>query len=110
MNPETPPDDHLKLRAILREAHQPPELPPRFQEGVWRRLARIETKAEITTQPTWFGELVARLLRPAMASLGIASVMLLGAWLGVQNGKLEKGRAEQSRYLTSVSPFYRQAP
>ena len=110
MNSSTPDDNEARLRDLLREAHPAPLLPPRFQEGVWRRLAQIEAKSGTTTTTGWFEQFVAGLLRPAYASIGVASMMLLGTWLGVRNGKQQSYQTEQTRYLAAVSPFHRPAP
>ena len=110
MNSSTPDDDDVRLRTLLHEAHPLPLLPPRFQEGVWRRLAHIDTKSGATSKTGWFEQFVAGLLRPAYASIGVAFVMFLGTWLGVRNGEQLTYRTEQTRYLAAVSPFHRLAP
>ena len=111
MNSSTPDDDpdDGSLRTLLQEAHPSPSLPPRFQEGVWKRLAHIEARSRTTAQTGWFEQFVAGLLRPAYASIGLASLMLLGTWLGVRNGEHLTHQTEQIRYLAAVSPFHRPA-
>ncbi len=110
MNAPAQNETDAKLTVLLKEAHPSPSLPPRFQEGVWARLASLEAKSPIRNEAGWFEQFVAGLLRPAYASVVVASVMLLGALLGVRNGEQSTHRVEQDRYLAAVSPFHRPAP
>src|ERR1039458_6390728 len=54
MNSQTP--DDAKLRALLRESRLAPELPPGFQDAVWRRLERAEAPAAnwLDAPAAWF--------------------------------------------------------
>lgn len=106
MNPSTEPTPDPELRALLRAAHPAPGLPPRFQEGVWRRLDRSERTAPA---PSWFESFVAGLFRPAFASIGLAAVILAGVGLGLRDPEVNNLRTEQARYLAAVSPLH-QAP
>jgi hypothetical protein len=104
-----PPPDPIpdpELRALLRAAHPAPSLPPRFQEGVWRRLERSERS---NPTPGWFESFVAGLLRPAYASIGLAAVMVAGVGLGLRDTEVSNLMTEQARYLAAVSPLH-QAP
>lgn len=103
-SPEPTPDP--ALRELLRAAHPAPDLPPRFQESVWRRLDRNELP-----KPTagWFEAFAAGLLRPAYASIGLAAVMVAGVGLGLRATEASNLRTEQARYLAAVSPLH-QAP
>lgn len=103
MNTPPAPNSDPELSNLLRAAHPAPGLPPRFQEGVWRRLERNERPA-----PTagWFESFVAGLLRPAYASIGLAAVMLAGVWLGSRGAEVQSLRTEQARYLAAVSPLH----
>jgi hypothetical protein len=110
MNSPIRDETEARLTVLLKESYSNPSLPPRFQEEVWARLARLERKAPARDEAGWFEQFVAGLLRPAYAYAGIATVMFLGAWLGVRNGEQSTRRYEQDRYLAAVSPFHRQAP
>lgn len=95
-----------ELRVLLRAAHPAAGLPPRFQEGVWRRLERSERPAPV---PGWIESFVAGLLRPAYASIGLAAVMLAGIGLGLRDNGVGDLQTERARYLAAVSPLH-QAP
>lgn len=94
------------LGNLLRSAHPAPSLPPRFQEGVWRRLERSESPQPA---PGWFEPLLRLLVRPAYAGTGLALVLFAGVWLGSHAADGRSLRAEQARYLAAVSPLH-QAP
>jgi hypothetical protein len=110
MKAPAPDEADATLSVLLKEAHPNPSLPPRFQEGVWARLARLEAGSTARKEAGWFEQLIAGLLRPAYASVGMASVMFLGAWLGVRDGAQSANQLEQARYVAAVSPFHRPAP
>ena len=110
MNPPEPDTDDPKLTSLLRQAHPDPALPPRFQEGVWRRLERAERPTTATTSPGWFTRLLRNLRHPALAAAGLALVMLAGFSLGLRDGAGQVRRAEQIRYVAAVSPLNRATP
>lgn len=106
MNASPDPTPDPELRALLRAAHPSPDLPPRFQEGVWQRLERNERSRP---SRSGFDSFVAGLLRPAYASIGLAAVMLAGIGLGLRDNAIGNLRTERARYLAAVSPLH-QAP
>lgn len=106
MNPPPAPNSDPELSKLLRAAHPAPSLPPRFQEGVWRRLERSERPIPTVA---WVDRLIATLFRPAYASLGLAAVLLAGVWTGSRGDAIQGRRTEQARYLAAVSPLH-QAP
>jgi hypothetical protein len=93
-----PPDDG-GLRALLRESRVAPELPPGFQDAVWRRIERAETPAA-----DWLDALAAWFLRPRRAFATAAVVLLLGLSLGIARGASSATDLAKARYLNSVSP------
>ena len=102
--------DHLEpndepLRSLLRSARPAPALPPRFQEGVWRRLERAEAPAAEAAAPfSWPEKWIDRLLWPRFAIASLALLLLAGGLTGViANASTEKQRA-QERYLSAVAP------
>ncbi|HTI70241.1 MAG TPA: hypothetical protein VMF06_09750 [Candidatus Limnocylindria bacterium] len=103
-------DGDAKLRTVLREAHPAPDLPPRFQEGVWRRLEKSENPSREPSWLTWLDSLARRVLRPAYATAGLVVVLFVGTWLGVQEGGRQLQQAEKVRYVRAISPFDRLAP
>ena len=97
MNSQTP--DDAKLRALLRESRLAPELPPRFQDAVWRRLERAEAPAA-----NWLDALAAWFLRPRLAFATATAMLLLGISLGIAQGASHADELAKARYLDSVSP------
>lgn len=109
MNPPDPNADDPKLRALLREAHPSPELPPRFQEGVWQRLDRAGRGGAASGSGGWMEWLVGGLL-PPYAMVGLVGVMFAGVWMGVREGEARLRRMQQAHYVAAVSPFHREIP
>ena len=92
------PDD-AKLRALLRVSRLAPELPPGFQDAVWRRIERAETPAA-----NWLDALAAWFLRPRLALATASAMLLLGVSLGIAQGASHADELAKVRYLNSVSP------
>ena len=66
MKPENPIPSDEQLRQNLQQWKVKATLPPRFQEGVWRRIEHDEARV-----PAWkllFQRLNAALARPALAT------------------------------------------
>ena len=79
-------------------------MPPRFQEGVWRRIEEAAAPVKSTGGITWLDALVALVLRPRFA-LAIATVLIVaGALLGVREGNQAARQDAQARYLAVVAP------
>ena len=93
-----PPDD-TRLRALLRESRLAPDLPPGFQDAVWRRIEREETPAA-----NWLEALASWFLRPRRAFATAAAMLLLGVSLGLAQGSSHADELAKQRYLDSVSP------
>ena len=104
MNANLEPSDE-RLRSLLRSARPAPPLPPRFQEGVWRRIEGGETPAaESPAAFAWLEQWVERLLLPRFA---LASLTLLLAAGGLTGAITSAGAAKQQaqqRYLSAVAP------
>ena|ERR1044071_2480783 len=96
-NPNDP-----KLSSLLRESRIAPELPPRFQENVWRRIADAEDRATISM--SWFEGLIGQLLRPRFALATVAALVIIGSLFGAHEGTQIARHDAQIRYLASVAP------
>jgi hypothetical protein len=99
---ENNPED-LRLRELLHEAHPAPELPPRFQEGVWRRIEHNDAPAE--SRAGWLETLAALVLRPRWAMATVAVAVLAGVLSGMVQGQRLADRETRDRYVASVSPM-----
>jgi hypothetical protein len=98
-----PPED-AKLGALLRESRLAPDLPPGFQDAVWRRIERAEKPAPAWPATDWLDALAAWFLRPRRALATAAVVLLLGLSLGIARGAGQANELAKARYLDSVSP------
>ena len=104
MNNENINPADAKLGAWLHEARVAPALPPRFQEGVWRRIEKAEAPARAAGDPTWLDALVVLLLRPRWAVPAAAVLIAAGALLGAREGGQLARHDAQAHYLAAVAP------
>lgn len=79
-----------------------PSLPPRFREGVWRRIEESETPA--TAGMTWLDALAAWVLRPRFAMAAAVVLICAGSVFGAVQGTQANRQDAQSRYVASVAP------
>jgi len=93
--------EEARLSALLRNSRTTPDLPPRFQEIVWRRLEARETTESVFS---WLDALINGLLRPRFAVAALTIVILLGSLAGAHEGKQDVRQNAQARYLASVAP------
>jgi hypothetical protein len=95
-----------KLGALLRASRVSPELPPRFQEGVWRRIEEADAPVKSTAGIAWLDALVTLILmlRPRLALATAAVLIIAGALLGVRDGNQMAHQDAQARYLAAVAP------
>ena len=92
--------DDEKLSALLRQGGDSPPLPPRFQEGVWRRIENAAT----VEAGSWLDALAVLVLRPRFACAAAAALILAGALLGARQGAQAAKQAAQARYVALVAP------
>ena len=105
MNNDMQPPDDGKLRALLRASRPAPPLPPRFQEGVWRRLEQAENPAvEMPSPAPWLNRWVERLLLPRFALASLALLLLAGGLTGMVTSASRAKQQAQERYLSAVAP------
>ena len=90
-----------KLGKMLRAARPTAELPPGFQNRVWRRIER----GDQTAVGIW-ERLAGWFLTPRLAAAGLAAVVLLAAGAGAMRGIRTGERDARDRYVASVDPSY----
>ena len=96
--------DDARMRVLLRDARPEPELPPGFQNAVWRRVERAERPAPALRAAGWMDALVAWFLRPRRAFVMAAAMLVLGISLGLAQGVNRAKDLAKARYLDSISP------
>ena len=104
MNKENLNPSNDQLGALLRASRPSPSLPPRFQEGVWRRIEEAEAPTKSASDVTWLDVLAALVLRPRFAYATVAVLVLAGVLLGTYNGAQVARQDAQARYLAVVAP------
>lgn len=93
-----------ELHRLLRQTPAQLNLPPSFEREVW---ARIEAEASFTFSnciSRLAQTLFAALARPLPASLTIAALIALGAWLGGL-GQAEQPEGDEMVYVESIHPL-----
>ena len=103
-------DDDARLSTLLRECKIVATLPPRFQEGVWRRIARHEEQpSALSSLRTGFARWINTMLpRPALAVSYVAALLVIGVSVGWAQARQEKARVSDEmslRYVQSVDPY-----
>ncbi len=96
------------LRQVLHEWRVETAPPPRFAEGVWRRIER-EQRAEISPWTVLGRSLSGWLARPVFASAYVALLLAAGLAFGFfqAEDKVEHASAaHRSQYLQSVNPYF----
>lgn len=96
------------LSKLLRTWKLEAELPPRFQESVWKRIECAERDVRIPFWRVFLAQAQAAFRRPALAVVYIA--LLTGAGLGAGYWHAEDRAAAvnsemRTRYVQSVDPY-----
>jgi hypothetical protein len=97
------------IRELLRSWAVSASLPPRFQEHVWRRIARANVQPTLVTLLRFTLYTLQRLLSSPKIALSsvtilIAGGMAAGSWLA----QVETSRVDEAlgvRYVQSVDPY-----
>jgi len=100
------------VRSLLREWKVTTPLPPRFAEGVWRRIEQADTSAQTSAQLSlWDGFqhwLSTALPRPAIAVAYVTVLLMTGMATGYWQAHSESSRLKGelgTRYVQSVDPY-----
>ena len=110
MNSRIPPENDAAMRALLQEWQPRCQLPPRFQEDVWRRIAHAEARSSWASRinqvlTMWLTD---RLPRPASAIVYVAFLLVVGAGAGLSEARQETARVHDilgARYAQAVDPY-----
>jgi len=105
MNPSDP---DPALSRLLREWQPQAELPPRFQDRVWERVAGEERPAVSNLWAAFRDWLDTRFRRPVVALGYVAVLMSIGLGVGHWHGRADAAQLQdelKARYLQQVNPF-----
>lgn len=97
------------LRKLLSAWRVDATAPPRFQDGVWERIAMGEKQR--SAQNFWLIVLdwiAIRLSRPAVAATCLAIFFFIGASAGFEQGKSKSAKVNSDlkmRYIQMVDPY-----
>lgn len=99
-------EDDAKLSELLREWKVEVTLPPRFQDGVWRRIERTATRPNLWHALTHWVE--STFNRPALAVSYVAVLLFVGltsGYLRVQDQTAQAEARWRTAYVQSVDPY-----
>lgn len=104
MNDSEPRPTEQKLSELLRTVRPAPDLPPRFQENVWRRVDDAARRDLPAGTGRWLNGLAGWILLPRRALAVAAVLVLTGVGLGWSQGEHLAQHDAQARYLAAVAP------
>ena len=108
MNAKHPKGEDARLGALLHEWKTDATLTPRFQEGVWRRIAHADTPVKVPWWAELWRSLEAAFRRPALAVAYVAVLLVVGLGAGLLQAREKAAQLDhalQARYLQSVDPY-----
>ena len=103
-----PDENNESLNKALRAWKVDAPLPPRFQEDVWRRIARAKAQTTASVWLTLAAWLDAAFRRPALAASCALVLLAAGATAGWSQARQETARVTGElsvRYVHSVDPY-----
>lgn len=99
-------EDDAKLSELLREWKVEVTLPPRFQDGVWRRIERTAVRPNLWHAFTHWVE--STFNRPALAVSYVAVLLFVGlttGYLRVQDTTAQAEARWRTAYVQSIDPY-----
>jgi hypothetical protein len=95
---------------MLRSWRTNAPLPPRFAEGVWKRIERADAAGPATLWTMVQNRIVEAFARPSLAMAYVTLLLLFGVAAGYWQGRLESQRTEaklSAQYVQAVDPYQR---
>lgn len=108
MKPNQQPEDDESLSQALSQWAVTTPLPPRFQEQVWKRIARAEAEPQATLWAGLRRLIEVALPRPKFALSYVAILLLLGVAGGALAAQIKTSHLDaalSARYVQSVTPY-----
>src|ERR1043166_7275273 len=104
-------DNDAKLHQVLQEGGRPEPLPPRFDQRVWQRIARLEEQRPQNLLSALLNQLGQAFIRPSLAATYVAVLLIAGLSTGLWQARVVNLRTSQewgARYVHMMDPY--QAP
>lgn len=108
MRPNQEPENDTSLDRVLKQWVVDDAVPPRFQEGVWKRIADADGRSAMGFWSALVGILESALPRPKVACTYLSALLLLGIAGGSMVAQKQNHRLEASlgsRYLQTIDPY-----
>ncbi len=102
------PENDDALGKVLRQWTVDAPLPPRFQEQVWQRIAKSETRAEPVARAGLWRLIEVVLPRPRFAYAYLAVLLVAGIAAGSVAAQIKTSRLDSElslRYVQSIDPY-----
>jgi hypothetical protein len=96
------------LSKLLHTWKTEAQLPPRFQEAVWRRIEHGDAVLKVSIWQTLRARLEAAFARPALAAAYVAVLLFAGVGTGYWRAEDRSAQVEselRSRYVQNVDPY-----
>ncbi|HXT39243.1 MAG TPA: hypothetical protein VN887_04380 [Candidatus Angelobacter sp.] len=108
MSTEYSNENDARLGRLLNEWKPDAVLPPRFQEGVWRRIAQGDDSTRDWRWTDLLQPIEACFRRPALAVAYVAVLLMVGIGAGLLQAREKASQIDhglQARYLQAVDPY-----
>ena len=102
------PDSDSALGRLLHQWQPVTELPPRFPDRVWQRIAEEEARPSVSLWDVLRQWLDARFRRPAVVLAYVTVLMGVGLTTGYWHARLDAAQAHselKAHYVQTVDPF-----
>jgi hypothetical protein len=96
------------LSQVLRQWKVQAQLPPRFQEQVWRRIEHGESPERAPVWKELWQRLTGALARPSLAVSYVTVLLLAGLLTGYWQARVTRAQVDETmgaRYVQTVSMF-----
>jgi hypothetical protein len=113
MKPEIPHEGDPALSQALRTWKTDAPLPPRFSEGVWKKIERADGAGAATLWTMVQNRIAEVFARPSLAVAYVTLLLLFGLAAGYWQGRIGSRQAEEklsAQYVHEVDPYQRSRP
>lgn len=108
MNTRLTNEEDANLSALLHEWKVEVSLPPRFREGVWRRIEREQAHPQVNLWHAFTHWVESTFMRPALAVSYVTVLLFVGLTTGYFQARDKSAQAEarwRTAYVQTVDPY-----